>query len=134
MKILALVEAISLELYKNLADGTDNAEIKKLLLENGREELAHGHRVAKALKILTGKSYRIPPIEENPMFTPLDPMPVTRDSLSKLAEAELSGGDLYAGVAASFDNPDANALFRQNGKEEVGHGHRLMRAVELLTE
>ena len=132
LKILALAEAIGLELYVGMAEGTDNAEVRKLLLENGREELAHAHRVSKAIEILTGEPFPIPPIEENPIYTQLPVMPLTREALEKLAQAEFSGEKLYDIVAASFDNAEAKALFAQNGKEEIGHGHRLSRAAELL--
>ena len=134
LKILALAEALGLELYKCLAEGTDHPEVKKLLLENGHEELKHGQRVAKALEILTGQPHPLPPIDKNPIYTPMDPMPVTRASLNKLSESEFGGEALYAGIAASFDNPEVIALFRLNGAEELGHGRRLQQAATLLPE
>lgn len=132
LKILALVEAVGKELYACLAEGTDDPEVKALLLANGREELAHAHRVGKAIEILSGEAFPIPPIEDNPVYTPLAPMAVTRASLGKLAEGERSGEAMYERIAASFDDPDAIALFRLNGKEELEHGARLQRAADLL--
>lgn len=132
LRILALGEAIGLELYKTLAEGVDNPRAKELLLQNGREEMRHAQRCAKAIEILTGEPFPIPPLEEIPFYTPLPTKPVTKESLAKLAEAEFAGEDLYAAIAASFDNPEATALFQQNGKEELEHGARLMQASSFL--
>ena len=132
LKILALVEAIGKELYDDLASRTSDAAVAELLRANGREELVHAHRVSEAIEILTGTAFPIPPIGKNPIYTPLDPMPVTRESLIKLADAEFGGRDLYAGVAASFEAEAAKELFAKNGEEERGHGERLLRAADLL--
>ena len=132
LKILALTEALGQELYYGLAAQVANPEVQALLRRNGDEELAHAHRLGEALEILTGEAFPIPPIAENPIYTPLESSPVTKASLTQLAELEFAGQDLYAGIAASFDNPAAIALFRQNGVEEVEHGHRLKQASALL--
>lgn len=134
LPVLALVEAIGKALYDEMASRADHPEVKKLLLANGREELAHAHRVGKAFTILTGEPFDIPPVDQIPFYTPMEPMPITKASLSKLAEGEFGGGDLYDGIAASFDNPEAIALFRQNGKEELEHGDRMMKALAFLSE
>jgi len=134
LKILALVEAIGLRLYEEIAERAEHPEVKKLLLANGREELAHAHRVSKAIEILTGKPFPIPAIDQNPLYTGITPMPVTRAAFEGLVKAEFSGGNLYDGVASSFDNPEVVALFKQNGKEEVQHGHRVQQAMEFLTD
>ncbi len=131
LKILALAEAIGKELYRCMAEGAPNEAVKELLLANGREELAHAHRVGKAIEILTGEPFPIPPIEENPVYTPLPMMPVTKQALERLAEGEFAGDQMYDRIAACFDNPEAIALFRLNGKEESEHGERLQRAAAL---
>lgn len=134
LKILALVEAVGQKLYEDIANRAAHPEVKKLLLANGREELGHAHRVSKAIEILTGKPFPIPDIDQNPVYTGITPMPVTRAAFAGLVKAEFSGGDFYDGVASSFDNPEVIALFKQNGKEEVQHGHRVQQAIEFLTE
>lgn len=134
LRILALTEALGKALYDDLADRAENPEVQKLLRANGDDELSHAYRAAKALEILTGEPFVIPPIEENPIYSPIAPMPLTKAALGSLAEAELAGEDLYAGIAASFDNAEVKALFAQSGREEVEHGHRLMRVAELLPE
>lgn len=132
LKILALTEALGKQLYEDLAEATDVPEVKEILLENGQEELRHAYRLSEAIEILTGKPFTIPPIDQNPLFTPLGPMPVTRASLNKLAEGEFGGQALYEGIASSFDNPRAIALFRLNGEEEAWHGKQLLKAASLL--
>lgn len=132
LKILALTEALGQRLYEDLAEGSDLPEVKAILLQNGREELLHAHRLSEAIEILTGEPFPIPPIDQNPVFTPLAPMPVTRASLNKLAQGEFGGQALYAAIASSFDDPRAVALLHLNGKEEVGHGDQLLKAASLL--
>lgn len=132
LKILALTEALGMQLYENLAEGTDLPDVKEMLRENGRDELKHAWRISEAIEILTGEPFPIPPIDQNPLFTPLAPMPVTRASLTKLSEGEFGGQALYKGIASSFDNPQAIALFLQNGKEEAHHGEQLLKAASLL--
>ena len=134
LKILALVEAVGLKLYEDIASRAGHPEVRKLLLANGREELAHAHRVSKAIEILSGKPFPIPAIEDNPMFTGISPMPITRAAFEGLVRGETSGGDLYDGIAASFDNAEVIALLKQNGKEEVQHGQRVQQALQYLTE
>ena len=134
LKILALVEAIGQELYEDLATRARNPEVQRLLRENGREEMVHAHRLSQAIELLTGTPFPIPPLAENPLYTPLDPMPVTREALAGLAEAEFAGDALYAGVAKYFDQAEVLALFRQSGEEELEHGRRLQQAAALLCE
>ncbi len=134
LKILALVEAVGLKLYEDIASRTEHPEIKKLLLANGREELGHAHRVSKAIEILSGKPFPIPEIEDNPVFTGISSMPVTKAAFGGLIKAENSGGNLYDNIASGFDNPEVIALLKQNGKEEVQHGQRMQQAMELLAD
>ena len=134
LRILALTEALGKELYFELADRAEDPEIKEILRANGRDEYLHAERICEALKILTGEDFTIPPIEENPIYSPVSPMPLTKATFGALADAELAGEDLYAGIARSFDNAEVKALFAQSGREEIEHGHRLKRVAELLPE
>jgi rubrerythrin len=133
MKIMVLVEAAGLALYEGLAGATTNAEVQTLLRCNGREEMAHAHRVAKAIKAMTGEDYPPPSVEDNPYLSgPLPTAPVTPEGLAQTAQAEFAGDALYAGWADAVGHEEAAALFRQNGKEETDHGNRLMQAAALL--
>jgi rubrerythrin len=133
LKVMVMVEAAGKALYDDMALGTDNAEVQALLRHNGREELAHAHRVAKAIGAITGTAYPVPGPAENPyLVTPPPRAAVTRESLLKLAEAEFGGEDLYARWASNVGVEEAAALFRLNGREETEHGGRLQQAAELL--
>jgi len=134
LKILALVEAVGLKLYEEIASKAEHPEVKKLLLANGREELGHAHRVSKAIELLTGKPFPIPAIEHNPMFTEISPMPITKAAFGGLVKAENSGGNLYENIASGFDNAEVVALLKLNGKEEVAHGARMQEAIQYLKD
>ena len=102
-------------------------------MHNGREELAHAHRVAKAILALGGEAFPPPAPEDNPyLAAPMPTMPVTPEALTGLANGEFGGEALYERWAAHIGNDAAAAQFRQNGKEEAEHGNRLLEAVALL--
>ncbi len=134
LKLMVLLEAAGLALYQHSATGTDNGQVKDLLLHNGREELAHAHRVSKAIKAISGEDYLPPEAADNPYLQgampPADPL--TAEGLTKLAQTEFGGDALYAKWADATDNEEAAALFRLNGKEETDHGNRLLAAAALL--
>jgi rubrerythrin len=134
LKVMVMLEAAGLRLYQDLAAGTDRKDVHALLLHNGREELAHAHRVAKAIGKLTGTDYAVPEPEENPYLAGPQPQPkpLTVDNLQTLAQAEFNGENLYERWAANCENAQAAALFRLNGREEAEHGARLQHAAELL--
>jgi Rubrerythrin len=133
MKVMVLVEAASKNLYEALADSVSDPQAKALLLANGREELGHAHRVAKAIGAITGTDYPVPSPEENPyLAAPLPPYTANKVMLASLAAVEFAGDDLYGAWADHCGNADAATLFRLNGREEIGHGERLQQASELL--
>jgi rubrerythrin len=117
LKIMVMVEAAGKALYESLASGVSNEAVRALLLRNGREELAHAHRVSRAIGKLTGVDYPVPAQEENPYLTaPLAARAVDAAVLSNLAEAEFGGEALYERWASHCPNDEAAALFRQNGR------------------
>ncbi len=133
LKVMVLVEAAGLALYEATAQATDNEAVRALLRHNGREELAHAHRVSKAIKAMTGEDFLPPAGEDNPYLKgPIPSTPVTREGLEKTAQAEFGGDALYAKWADETDNEEAATLFRLNGKEESDHGNRLLEAAALL--
>lgn len=134
LKIMVLAEAAGLELYRETAKGTDNPGVIDLLHHNGREEMAHAHRVSKAILAMTGEEFLPPDPADNPYLQagPVPAVPVTPEALRKLADGEFGGLALYEGWAANIGHEEAARLFRLNGKEEVDHGNRLLEAVALL--
>ncbi len=135
LQVMVFAEAAGKALYGAMAEGVEHPEVKALMLTNGREELAHAHRVSKVIGILTGEAFPAPEPEENPYLqTPMRSRPVTAASLLSLAEGENAGDDLYQKWAAACPNPEAAELFRQNGREERRHGERMRQAAALLGE
>jgi hypothetical protein len=132
LKLMVLLEASGLGGYGDLATASGNAAVAELLNRNGREELAHAHRVRKAIAALTGEDFEIPALEENPYYTPAAGMTVTRAMLEKIAAAEFGGEALYETWAAHIGHAEAAALFRLNGQEEAEHGARVLQAAALL--
>jgi hypothetical protein len=133
LKVMVLLEAAGQELYRHMATGTDHAGVIAILDHNGREELAHGHRVAKAIRAISGEDYLPPAAADNPYLAgPIPTAPVTAAALRGLAQSEVAGEVLYETWASNIGNEEAARLFRQNGKEEVEHGDRLLEAAALL--
>jgi rubrerythrin len=133
LKMMVLLEAAGQELYRGMVPGTDNAGVAAILEHNGREEMAHAHRVSKAILAISGEAYAPPEPADNPYLTEAMPAkPITADGLRGMAQGEFSGEALYERWAANIGNDEAARLFRQNGKEETDHGNRLFEAALLL--
>jgi len=98
LKLMVLAEAAGQALYGAMAEDAPNDEVKALLLANGREEMAHAHRVSRAIGAITGEDYPVPSAEENPYLTaPMKRRPVTAATLAGLAQSEFAGDSLYTG-------------------------------------
>lgn len=134
MKVMVLAEAAAMTLYYKTAEGTDVPGVVELLQHNGREEMLHAHRVSQAIKAISGEDFAPPGPDQNPYLQgEVKPLgAVTTESLTKLAQGEFDGDQLYATWADNTANAEAAALFRQNGKEETDHGNRLLEAAALL--
>lgn len=132
LKIMAMLEASGLGLYQALADAAPNDAIRKQLMKNGREEVAHAHRLKKAIMLLANEDYPLPEPEQNPFHDPHPTVTVTKESLAQLAAGEGTGEALYETWASNIENEEVAALLRQNGKEETGHQHRLLEAVTMF--
>ncbi len=133
LKVMVLLEAAGLDLYRGMVPGTDNAEVAALLEHNGREEMAHAHRVAKAINAISGEHFPPPEAANNPyLAVPFPAMPITAEALRGLSQGEFGGEELYERWAANCDNAEAARLFRLNGGEERDHGDRLIAAAALL--
>jgi rubrerythrin len=133
LKLMVFLEASGLTAYEELAAATTNAAVSELLRANGREEMAHAHRVSKVIKTLTGEDFPPPSAEQNPYARPSG-RAVDAQMLAGIVAAENNGNDLYETWARNTADAEAAALLRQNGKEEVRHGERAAQAMALLTK
>jgi rubrerythrin len=134
LRLMVLLEASGLGAYEDLALSTQNPDVAGLLRQNGREELAHAHRVKKAIYILVGIDYEIPPLEMNPYYERRTEVALTADMLRTIAQSERRGEALYQTWAASTESAEVADLFMLNGVEERGHSARLEKAAELLAD
>ena len=132
MKLMILLETAGDPLYQAFAEKVALPEAQELLRQNGREETAHAHRLKRAIEILTGEPFEIPPLASNPYATPPSLPPVTPELLEGLVAGEQSGDAMYQRYADHESNPEVAALLRQNGREEIRHGERVTRVIALL--
>jgi len=131
LKLMVYLEASGQVGYGDLARGASSAAIAALLNANGREEVAHAHRVAKAIRAIHGEDFAVPAPEDNP-YAKSAVRKLDRAILEGLVKAENSGKTLYDTWADNTTNAEAAALFRQNGIEEAKHGARAQEAIGLL--
>jgi rubrerythrin len=131
LKLMVFLEASGLAAYNELARSAPNDEVRGLLEANGREELAHAHRVAKVIKILSGEDFPPPEPQDNRYVATVG-RPLDRELLNFLVTAEDNGNALYQAWAENIGNAEAAELLRQNGKEELRHGERAKQAAQLL--
>ena len=131
LKLMVYLEASGEVGYGDLADSAPNSAVAKLLNANGREEVAHAHRVAKAIRVIYGEVFVVPTVADNP-YAKKSGRRVDRAILEGLVKAENFGKTLYDTWADNTENPEAAALFRQNGIEEAKHGARAEEAIALL--
>ena len=132
MKLMILLETAGEPLYAKVAALVDNEEAAQLLRQNGREETAHAHRLKKAIEILTGQPFEIPPLEENPYSTPPDLPEISFELFDAFRSGERNGDGGYQRQADAATNPEVAALLRQNGREEGRHGDRVGKVIEIL--
>ncbi|MCS5636351.1 MAG: ferritin-like domain-containing protein [Myxococcota bacterium] len=132
MKLLVLLETAGEPLYGKLADLAPDDEARLLLLKNGREETAHAHRIAKAIEILTGEVFEIPPLSANPYASVPPLSELSPGVLAGLVEGEKRGGEDYQRMADAESNSEVAELLRQNGREEFIHGERVQKVIEIL--
>jgi len=132
MKLLVLLETAGEPLYGKLAELAPDDESRQLLLKNGREETAHAHRLGKAIEILTGEAFEVPPLSVNPYASAPPLAELSAELLSGLLEGEKQGGEDYQRMADAEPNSDVAELLRQNGREEHVHGERVQRVIEIL--
>lgn len=132
LQVLALIEASGKSGYAGIASAVGNAEAAELLNKNGREEVGHAHRIAKALKILTGEDYEVPDDEQNPLVkhTPLDA--VSADLLQMIVQSEYAGEGIYNRWADHQPNVEVAKIYRLIAADERRHAGRGEAVLALL--
>jgi rubrerythrin len=130
-KLMVYLEASAKDAYFEMAQTAPTPQIAELLQANGREELAHAHRVANVIKLISGEDFVVPAPHDN-RYVAATGRKIDRAVLEMLVGAENNGNALYETWASHTQNPEAAALLLQNGREEVRHGERVSTALALL--
>ncbi len=132
MKLLILLEMAGEPLYARLAELVAPAEAKELLLQNGREETAHAHRLKRAIEKKTGAAYALPTLAQNPFADPPAFPEVNAALLAGVQQGETAGDAAYQGYAANEPDPEIAEWLRQSGREELRHRDRVGAVIEIL--
>src|SRR5258705_9666693 len=94
LKLMVYLEASGQVGYGDLAASAPNAAVANLLNANGREEVAHAHRVAKAIRAIYGEDFAVPTPADNP-YAKSATRKLDRTVLESLVKAENNGKTLY---------------------------------------
>jgi rubrerythrin len=132
MKLMVLLEMSGEPLYEKLASLAPEGEARELLLQNGREEMAHAHRVKKAIEITTGEPFEMPSLDDNPYAVAPPFTELSAELLAGISAGEKDGDAGYQKWADREPNPEIAELLRQNGREETRHGERVERVAQIL--
>jgi rubrerythrin len=132
MKLMILLEMAGEPLYAKLAELVEPADAKELLLQNGREETAHAHRLKRAIEKKTGAPFVLPTLAQNPFATPPAFPAVDAALLAGVQQGETAGDSAYQGYADNEPDPEIAEWLRQSGREELRHRDRVGRVIEIL--
>jgi rubrerythrin len=133
MRVLAVIEAAGEEFYLRIARSVRNAEAAALLIQNGREERGHAHRLLKAIVAAGGEPFELPSANENPFIAGLPAqLPATPEFIASLEKGEKDGDRIYQAWADAAASDEVANVLRQNGREETRHGERDAQVIRLL--
>jgi rubrerythrin len=117
--------------YMLIADLLENEQAAELLRRNGREELAHARRLAKAMSILDGQEWT-PPQEFAEAEPVVAPKKLSWKFFNGVYQGELAGDASYEKWASAETNEEVAKLLRLNGREETIHANRVAEVIQLL--
>lgn len=117
--------------YLAMAELVEDPRAKELLVRNGREEMGHARRIARALSIKVGHEWE--PSAELAAEEPAAAPPyLDKEILQMIVQAEVQGDAGYQKWADNEPDPEVERILRLNGREESIHGERIAEVMELL--
>ena len=131
MELMYKLECSGEDFYNLLAERIGNDEAAVLLRRNGKEELGHARRMARAIAIKQGHEFEPTP-ELQARFTVALPDTIDPAMLPYIVAGEQAGDAGYQGWADNEENPEVARLLRLNGREETLHGERVNQAIAIL--
>ena len=133
MKLMILLEmAGASRSTRGSPSSSSLPEAKELLLQNGREETAHAHRLKRAIEKKTGAAFVLPTLAQNPYATPPAFPAVDAALLAGVQQGETAGDVAYQGYADHEPDPEIAEWLRQSGREELRHRDRVGKVIEIL--
>jgi rubrerythrin len=132
LTVMLYLEAAGEGFYAAFAEVAPNDEARAVFKKNGQEELGHAHRVSRALNLLYGVDLPVPSPTDNPYYDRPKDVVLSKAMIEGIAESELAGDKLYDLWATNLGHEEAGRLLRLNGREEKGHGERMLRAAATL--
>jgi rubrerythrin len=132
LKVMVCLEAAGQGFYGAYAEVAPNDEVRAVFDKNGQEELGHAHRVSRALKLLYDVDFAVPEPKDNPYYAWPKDVVLSKEMIGGIAHSELAGDALYDLWATNLGHEEAGRLLRLNGREEKGHGERMLRAANML--
>jgi rubrerythrin len=131
MKLVYRLECSGEDFYDQLADRIDNDRAAELFRRNGREELGHAKRIARAIAIKLDSDFT-PSGEMLDRFEIPLPDEISLDVLPQIVAAEIQGDAGYQAWAEREPDEEVARLLRLNGREETGHAKRVEEAIAIL--
>jgi len=131
MELMYKLECSGEDFYNLLADRIGNDDAAMLLRRNGKEELGHARRIARAIAIKQGSSFEPTP-ELQARYSVALPEVVDPAMLPFIVAGEQAGDAGYQVWADNEPDPQVARLLRLNGREETLHGERVAQAIAIL--
>jgi rubrerythrin len=131
MELMYKLECSGEDFYNLLADRIGNDEAATLFRRNGKEELGHARRMARAIAIKQGSAFEPTP-ELQERYTVALPEVVDPAMLPFIVAGEQAGDAGYQVWADNEPDPQVARLLRLNGREETLHGERVAQAIAIL--
>lgn len=131
MELLYKLECSGEDFYHLLADRIGDADAAELFRRNGKEELGHARRVARAIAIKLGHAYE-PSAAMQERYAIELPETIDPAMLPGIVAGEQAGDAGYQHWADHEPDPEVARLLRLNGREETLHGERVTQAIAIL--
>ena len=131
MELMYKLECSGEDFYNLLADRIGNDDAAVLLRRNGKEELGHARRIARAIAIKQGSDFEPTP-ELQERYTVALPEVVDPAMLPFIVAGEQAGDAGYQVWADNEPDEQVARLLRLNGREESLHGERVNQAIAIL--
>jgi hypothetical protein len=131
MELMYKLECSGEDFYNLLADRIGNEDAAVLLRRNGKEELGHARRIARAIAIKQGREFE-PSAELQERYAVSLPDTIDPSMLPFIVAGEQAGDAGYQGWADNEPDPEVARLLRLNGREETLHGERVTEAIAIL--